>query len=147
MSGVANLVCGVPQGSVLGPLQCCLYLLPLGAILRYHSIGYHIYADGCSDNLAIGHSTQLYMSFKCDTPLASLIKLNNCVSDIRVWMINNILKINDSKTKCIVFRSPQAKQDLSGLSVIVGDSIIQQSSKVSNLLLWLERATGHIWFY
>ena len=45
MSGVANLVCGVPQGSVLGPLKFCLYLLPLGAILRYHSINYHIYAD------------------------------------------------------------------------------------------------------
>ena len=42
MSGVANLVCGVPQGSVLGPLKFCLYLLPLGAILRYHSIDYHI---------------------------------------------------------------------------------------------------------
>ena len=48
-------------------------------------------------------------------------------------MINNKLKINDSKTEFIVFRSPQAKQDLSGLSVIVGDSIIQQSSKVRNL--------------
>ena len=35
MSGVANLVCGVPQSSVLGPLKLCLYLLPLGAILRY----------------------------------------------------------------------------------------------------------------
>ena len=41
--------------------------------------------------------------------------------------------INDSKTEFIVFRSPLAKQDLSGLSVIVGDSIIQQSSKVRNL--------------
>ena len=42
MSGAANLVCGAPQGSVLGPLKFCLYLLPLGAILRYHSINYHI---------------------------------------------------------------------------------------------------------
>ena len=125
MSGAANLVCGVPQGSVLGPLKFCLNLLPLGAILRYSSINYHnvIYAD---DN-------QLYISFKCNTPLASVIKLNNCISDIRVWMINNKLKINDSKTAFIVFRSPQAKQDLSGLSVIVGDSIIQQSSNVRNL--------------
>ena len=88
MSGAANLVCGVLQGSVLGPLKFCLYLLPLGAILRYHSINYHIYDD----------DTQLYISFKCNTPLASLIKLNNCISDIRVWMINNKLKINDSKT-------------------------------------------------
>ena len=44
-------------------------------------------------------------------------------------MIKNKLKINDSKTEFIVFRSPQAKQDLSGLSVSVGDSVAQ-SSKV-----------------
>ena len=75
MSGVANIVCGVPQGSVLGSLKLCLYLLPLGAILKYHGIGYHIiYAN----------DTQLYISFKCN--------------NIRVWMINNKLKINDSKT-------------------------------------------------
>ena len=42
MSGVANIVCGVPQGCVLGPLKFCLYLLPLGVILKYHGIGYHI---------------------------------------------------------------------------------------------------------
>ena len=45
-------------------------------------------------------------------------------------MIKNKLKINDSKTEFIVFRSPQAKQDLSDLSVRVGDSVMAQSSKV-----------------
>ena len=88
MSGFASIVCGVPQGSVLGPLKLCLYLLPLGAIL-----------------------------FKCNNPLASLPKLNNSIPDIRVWMIKNNLKINDSKTELIVFRSPQAKQDLSSFSI------------------------------
>ena len=123
MSGVANIVCGVPQGYVLGPLKFCLYLLPLGAILKYHGIGYHMYVD----------DTQFYISFKCNNSLSSLPKLNNCISDIRVWMIKNNKKNNVSKTEFIVFRFPQAKQDLSSLSLYVGDSIIQQYSKVMDL--------------
>ena len=101
----------------------CLYLLPLSAILRYYNIGYHVYAD----------DTQLYVSFKCKHPLESISKLNSCLADIRRWMITNKLKINDSKTEFIVFRSPQLKCDLSGLSVNVGESIITQSSKVRDL--------------
>ena len=54
MSDFASLLCGVPQGSVLGPMKLCLYLLPLSAILKHHNIGYPIYAG----------ATQLYISFK-----------------------------------------------------------------------------------
>ena len=91
--------------------------------LRHHNIGYHIYAD----------DTQLYISFKCKDPLESLTKLNICISDIRVWMIKNKLKINDSKTEFIIFRSPLLKQNLSDLSISVGDSQVFPSSKVRDL--------------
>ena len=107
LSDFANIICGVPQGSVLGPLKLCLHLLSLSAILRYHNIVYH--AD----------DTQLYVSFKCKQPLEATSKLNSWLADNRRWMITNKLKINDSKTDFIVFRSPQLKCDLSGLSVNV----------------------------
>ena len=65
--------------------------------------------------------TQLYISFKCRDPLESLTKLNMYISDIRVCMIKNKLKINDSKTEFIISRSPLLKQNLNDLSVSVGD--------------------------
>ena len=80
MADFASLLCGVPRGSVLGPMKLCLYLLSLGAI-------------------------RLYISLKCKDPLESLATLNVFISDIRVWMIKNKLKINDSKTEFIIFRS------------------------------------------
>ena len=89
----------------------------------YHKIGYHINAD----------DPQLYIAFKCKQPLKTISKLNICLADIRRGMITNKLKINDSKTEFIVFRSPPLKCDFSGLSVNVGDSMITQSSKVRNL--------------
>ena len=102
LSDFANIICGVPLGSVL---KFCLYLLPMSVILKYHKIGYHVYDD----------DTQLYISVKCKQPLEAISKVNSCLSDIRQWMITNKLKINDSKTEFIVFRSPQLRCDLSGL--------------------------------
>ena len=48
-------------------------------------------------------------------------------------MIKNKLKINDSKTEFIIFRSPLLKTDLSGVSISVGDSQISSSPKVRDL--------------
>ena len=104
-------------------------MLPLSVILRFHKIGYLVYAD----------DTQIYVSFKCDDPSQALCKINACISDIRRWNEYNKLKINDAKTEFIVFRSPMLKHDLSDLSVYVGGKVIKPSEKVRDLGVTLDQ--------
>ena len=99
----------------------------MSAILKY-KIGYHVHAD----------DTQLYISFKCKQPLEAISKVNSCLSDIRRWMITNKVKSDDLKTEFIVFRSPQLRCDLSGLSVNAGESQITQSLKVRDFGVTLD---------
>ena len=129
LSEFASIARGAPQGSALGPLKFFLYILPLSAILRFHKISYHVYAD----------DTQICVSFKCDDPSQALDKINVCISDIRRWMILNKLELNDAKTEFIVFRSPVLNHDLSDLSVNVGGNLVKPSVKVRDLGVILDQ--------
>ena len=70
-----------------------------------------LYGNKISDKIFIN---DMYILRILD-PLESLTTLNMCISDIQVWMIKNKLKINDSKTKFIIFRSSILKQNSSDL--------------------------------
>ena len=123
----AVLVQGVPQGSVLGPILYTLFTAPVGDLCKKHNIDYHGYAD----------DTQNYHSFSPNLPGDEehcITVLENCVSDIRIWMRKNKLKLNDEKTEFLVVATRQQLAKLSKNIVIrVGPDLIKASDSAKNL--------------
>ena len=83
------LKCGVPQGSVLGPLLFTLPTHPLSTVIRQSGLSYHFFAD----------DSQLYKSsVPSDFPVLACC-LKNCIEDASEWMGDSKLKMNDDKTE------------------------------------------------
>ncbi len=121
------LSCGLPQGSVLGPLLFNLYMLPLGKIINsFKIISYHFYSD----------DIQLYISFSPDS-LDKLSVLQNCLVSINKWMADNFLQLNNDKTEMMIFApdniTPKIKQVMGGLA-------FSDRSDIRNLGVIFDRA-------
>jgi len=71
-SSTFPLLCGVPQGSVLGPILFIMYTTPLSSLLSNSGINHHLYAD----------DTQLFMSFSPQFYPTNLAHLQSVIAQV-----------------------------------------------------------------
>ena len=91
VSGFASppypLSCGVPQGSVVGPILFNMYTTSLSTLITFRSLNHHLYAD----------DTQIFISVAPKNFTTAITQLQDTISDISSWMTANLLSLNPSK--------------------------------------------------
>ena len=109
---------GVPQGSVLGPTLFNVYSRPLGDVMLKYGISYHMYAD----------DSQLYIDFSsCDEETA-MANLQLCIQEIKTWLRDNFLLLNEKKTEVVKFG-----REFTGNHLQIGEASICSSSSATSL--------------
>ena len=122
---------GVPQGSCLGPLLFTIYASTMFDVVKKHLPTVHCYAD----------DSQLYISFSPKAhsgQVDAVASMEHCIQDIRQWMSQDRLLMNDAKTELLLIGTRQQLAKITIDGITVGHSVITPLSPVRNLGVWLD---------
>lgn len=128
-SNFNSLTYGVPQGSILGPILFLVYACGLSNVIQAHGVDYHIYAD----------DTQIYMPIEnienCRDRISMLL------SDLRLWMQNRKLKLNEGKTDVILVKGSMRRDISNDFNFLTfGKSNVLFSEEVKNIGVIFDRS-------
>ena len=92
-----ELSCGVPQGSVLGPVLFNIYISSLSNVFISNGFNTLSYADDNSGYqvFSLSSESSVFNDF-----------IPDFIDELKLWMDEYFLKINEDKTKIIVFGRP-----------------------------------------
>ena len=126
-NSVSKLSYGIPQGSVLGPVLFTLYSSPLEDVILAHGLDLMLFAD----------DSQIYVS--CKRAVDCKTRVEACIDDVREWMTENRLVLNDNKTEVIQFCS-KFKRNVDFLDTLrVGVTLVKPCTVVRDLGVLLDQ--------
>jgi len=100
--------CGLPQGSVLGPILYIIYTSGVAQLLKAHAVLGQLYAD----------DVQAYTHCLPSNAISAVRVMSGTMDALEAWMSSNRLRLNPSKTKFIWLgtRKQVAKLDFTTLT-------------------------------
>ena len=121
-SALSDVICGLPQGSVLGPILFILYIADLASIVADHGLSLHQYAD-----------SQIYGSCQSDATSSLTNTVSQCVDSISKWMRSNRLQLNANKAEVMWCSWTRKLSQLPSCSFSVAGALVCPVNSVRDL--------------
>ena len=123
ISSAKELHYGVLQGSVLGPILFVLCIQPHSNLIKQHSLSVHLFAD----------DIQIKIYVLPQHVHVAISSVEICISDVKYWMIEKKLQLNNEKTECLLIRPNKCTQNFNCTSLSFGRNVISFSTTAKNL--------------
>lgn len=131
-SATAEVTCGVPQGSVLGPILFVIYTADLSSIVHAFGLSLHQYAD----------DSQIYGSCKPHNTSSLSVNLTRCTTAVADWMRSNRLQLNADKTDVMWCSTARRVSCLPSDPVNIAGTDVHPVSTVRNLGVLIDSDLG-----
>ena len=125
ISNVKTIKMGVPQGSVLGPLLSVIYVNDLPNYIREARC--HLYTDDAA------------ISVRANDPITMAIKLNDQLTSVNTWFLQNKLTLNVLKTKMMIFGTPHKLKGEANLPLHINNEIVENVNVFKYLGVFLDK--------